>query len=110
MDRKRQLSNVSFGGAWSEQIAADEALSDALDCLDKAVKDTVYEDVRGFEGVAEAVRLACASHPKGEMLHRAWWAALNITNSGLRSDELKRIASTLRAGIGERVAPWSAGL
>ena len=29
MERKRQLSNVAFGGAWSERIAGREALTAA---------------------------------------------------------------------------------
>lgn len=103
MDRERQLSNVSFGGAWSEQIAENEALADALDRLDRAVEDTVYEDLRGFEDVAAAVSLACASHPKGPMMSQAWRSGLELPNAGLRSAELRRIAAALRAGIGVRI-------
>lgn len=103
MDRKQQMSNVAFGGAWSEQIAGDEALADALDRLDRAVKDTLYEDLRGFDEVAQALDIACKWHPKGDMLAHAWGKALGLTNARLRSAELHRIAGALRAGIGQRV-------
>lgn len=106
MDRERQLRNVSFGGAWSEQIAADEQLAASLDRLDRAVEDTVYEDLRGFSDVSFALDLACRNHPKGNMLAAAWRTALGVPNAGIRSQELKRIADALRTGIGERIRPW----
>lgn len=100
MNRSKQLSNVAFGGAWSEQIADDEALAAALDRLDRAVEDTLHEDLRGFEDVTEAIALASSAHPKGPMLAQAWAKGLQMQNAGLRSAELKRIAGVLRAGIG----------
>lgn len=103
MDRERQLSNVSFGGAWSEQIAENEALADALARLDKAVEDTVYEDLRGFEDVADAIALASSAHPKGPILAQAWRKGLELPNSGLRAAELRRVAMALRTGIGVRL-------
>ena len=103
MDRKQQLGNVAFGGAWSEQIEADERLAASMDRLDKAVRDTLYEDLRGFADVAEALDVVSACHPKGSALAASWSKALGIPNAGLRSQELKRIADLLRAGIGERL-------
>ncbi|SEO30770.1 hypothetical protein SAMN04489859_10655 [Paracoccus alcaliphilus] len=108
MDREAQLRNVAFGGAWSEQIVGDELLEASMQRLDKAVTDTLYEDLRGFKEVARALDIVCGCHPKGDLLRAAWWKGLTITNSGLRSRELKRIADALRSGIGERVR--SAGL
>lgn len=103
MDRKRQLSNVSFGGAWSEQIAEDEALASAMARLDGAVIDTMSEDLRGDADLDAALALAAAAHPKGAMLAKAWGRGLALPNPGLRSAELKRIAVALRVGIGERI-------
>lgn len=94
---------MAFGGAWSEQIADDEALAAALDRIDRAVEDTVYEDLRGFGDVHESISLAATAHPKGAMLRKAWGKGLEMPNAGLRSGELKRIAEVLRAGIGLRV-------
>ena len=103
MDRKQQLSNVSFGGAWSEQIADDEALAMAMARLDRAVIDTLAEDLRGDGELEAALTLAATAHPKGAMLAKAWCKALAMPNAGLRSAELKRIATALRAGIGVRL-------
>ena len=109
MDRKQQLGNVAFGGAWSEQIEADERLAASMDRLDKAVQDTLYEDLRGFADVAEALEVVSRSHPKGPILAAAWGKALGLPNAGLRSQELKRISTALRAGLGARIKPWSDG-
>ena len=103
MDRKQQLGNVAFGGAWSEQIEADERLAASMDRLDKAVRDTLYEDLRGFADVAEALEIVCRSHPKGRILAAAWGKALGLPNAGLRSQELMRISTALRAGLGARI-------
>ncbi|MFG6082410.1 hypothetical protein ACEUZ9_003057 [Paracoccus litorisediminis] len=103
MDRKQQLSNVSFGGAWSEQIAADEALALAMTRVDSAVIDTLSEDLRGDAELDAALSSVAASHPKGAMLARAWQKGLYIGNANLRSQELKRIVTALRKGIGERL-------
>lgn len=104
MDRKQQLANVSFGGAWSEQIAADEALALAMARLDGAVMDTVAEDLRGDPELDAALSLVVAAHPKGSMLARAWRKGLAIENAGVRSFELQRIAELFREGIGDRLA------
>lgn len=103
MDRKQQLSNVSFGGAWSEQIADDEALALAMARLDGAVIDTMAEDLRGDAELEAALACAAAAHPKGAMLAKAWGRALAMPNPGLRSAELQRIATALRVGIGARL-------
>lgn len=103
MDRTRQLSNVSFGGAWSEQIAADEALEAAMLRIDGAVIDTLSDDLRGDADLTAALKLVAAAHPKGEMLAAAWGRALGQANAGLRYAELKRIATALRMGIGVRL-------
>ncbi len=109
MDRKQQLSNVSFGGAWSEQIADDEALALAVARLDGAVIDTMAEDLRGDPELEEALVRAAAAHPKGVMLVKAWGRALAMPNPDLRSAELKRIATALRVGIGARLPAHDKG-
>lgn len=109
MDRKQQLGNVSFGGAWSEQIADDEALEAAMRRLDGAVIDTLAEDLRGDAELEAALALATAAHPKGAMLAAAWGKALGQANGGLRYAELKRIATALRVGIGARLPAQSNG-
>lgn len=97
MERKHQLSNVAFGGAWSEQIAGREALSAALDELYRAARNAEACDPRRDVVVIEALTLACGSHPKGVLLEAAWNKAAALTHPGLRVAELTRIAALFRA-------------
>ena len=97
MERKHQLSNVAFGGAWSERIAARDALTAALDELCRAARDAGSHDPRRDRTVVEALTLACKGHPKGALLAAAWDKAAALTHPGLRTAELARIAALLRA-------------
>lgn len=96
MERKHQLSNVAFGGAWSERIAGREALTTALDALHRAARDAGARDPRRDPAVIEALTLACAGHPKGALLAIAWDKAAALTHPRLRTAELTRIAALLR--------------
>ena len=91
-------------------LNTDDLIATALDRLDKAVKDTLYEDLRGFDDVNRALDLVCQLHPRGEKLAWEWREVLQFTSARLRSDELARIASLLRVGVGVRARSWSAGL
>ena len=95
MERKRQLSNVAFGGAWSEQTAAREALAASLDRLRHAAPHAGACDPRRDPAVTEALMLACERHPKGPLLKAAWNKGTALANPGLRVDELTRIANLL---------------
>lgn len=108
MDRKEQLRNVAFGGAWSEQIAENEALVFAMQAVEEAQSRTGEEDLRLAVDMVEAIETVCAAHPKGTLLSDAWFRALNIPNPGLRSRELARIASTIREALGDRIGPKGA--
>lgn len=105
MDRKRQLANVSFGGAWSEQIAGNEQLVDAMQRIEAAVTESEEQDLRSNSAIKEALAVVAAAHPKGRLLSQAWEKGLNIGNSGMRKAELKRVADALRAGLGSRLLP-----
>ncbi|MFD2845540.1 hypothetical protein [Paracoccus cavernae] len=98
MDRKEQLRNVAFGGAWSEQIAEREALVLALACLLTAADRSATDDLRLETDVVSALWRAGKDHPKGEMLIKAWERATEIPNGGLRRLELVRIARLLEDG------------
>lgn len=98
MDRKDQLRNVAFGGAWSEQIAAREELVRALNTLAEAARRSNGLDVRVDMDVVVSLWRACQDHPKGEMLSKAWDRAAAIPNSGLRQAELSRLAGLLKEG------------
>lgn len=97
MERKHQLLNVAFGGAWSERIARREALTAALDVLRRAAREAGSHDPRRDPGVIEALALVCRSHPKGALLAAAWDKAAALTHPGLRVAELTRIAALLCA-------------
>lgn len=103
MDRKGQLSRVAFGGAWSEQIEGNESMVLAMAMVDRSVRLSGDEDLRGDKDLNHAMMILTAAHPKGAMLMTAWERALSIMNGGLRRVELTRIAETLRAGLGNRL-------
>lgn len=103
MDRKGQLANVSFGGAWSEQIAGNEALTQAMCIIEASAQESAETDLRGDKAVQEALAKLAAAHPKGAILAAAWNKGLGISNVSLRTAELARIAAALRAGLGKRL-------
>lgn len=105
MDRKGQLRNVAFGGAWSEQIAGDEALKLAMCEAERAVDLTEDEDLRGNLNLMDAVGRLAVAHPKGAELARSWHKALAQSDGYSRRQELQRLAHLFRAGLGERLMP-----
>lgn len=99
MDRKQQLRNVAFGGAWSEQIAGREARAAAIAAVAVAAADAGEDDPLRQDAL-EAVNLLCMEHPKGTMLRSAWIKASRIEAPGPRVRELQRISDTLAAAFG----------
>lgn len=91
MDRVSQLKNVAFGGAWSEQIAGDEALAKALAHLKGAADRTVDEDLRLDAELRISLQIVAKVHPKGVELIGAWDRALGLTFAGSRYAELRRL-------------------
>ncbi len=109
MDRKDQLRNVAFGGAWSEQIAGREELAGSLQRLRDAAGQAGRFDVRTDAEVTVALWKACKDHPKGEMLQQAWGRGAALANPGLRVRELQRIAALLEEGHRGSPDPCRAG-
>lgn len=99
MDRKQQLRNVAFGGAWSEQIAGREAQVAAIAAIAVAAAEAGEVDPL-HPDTLDAVDLLCPRHPKGAMLRKAWMRAARIETPGARIRELQRIAATLAAAFG----------
>lgn len=93
MERKDQLRNVAFGGAWSEQIAGREALAVAIDTLDEAATCADMIDPRRQPSVIEALDEATADHPKGQLLRDAWMRAAGRSEPSVRVAELMTIAA-----------------
>lgn len=96
MERKDQLRNVAFGGAWSEQIAGREALAAAIDTLDGAASCADMDDPRDRSSVIEALELATADHPKGPLLRDAWARASGRAEPSVRVAELMTIVQRIR--------------
>lgn len=103
MDREGQLANVAFGGAWSEQIAGNEALRNAMILIETAAERTRDVDLRRDHEVRDAMELLARAHPKGAMLSAAWGKALSLGSPDLRAAEMERIAASLRVGLGRQL-------
>lgn len=99
MDRKRQLSNVAFGGAWSEQIAGREEIAAALNCVHLGAAEAGRHDPRDRLDVMAALDLLCLRHPKGNLLQAAWLKGARLENPRLRVLELTRIAALLKSQL-----------
>lgn len=100
MDRKSQLKNVSFGGAWSEQIAGNEQIAAALTQIEKAIGRTEDEDLRLDVELSSALLFLSRKHPKGADLQRAWAKALTWPSGYDRRVELGRIVRVYRSWLG----------
>lgn len=101
MDRKGQLANVAFGGAWSEQIAGNEAVEQAMRLVEAATREGARRDLRRDDSLRAALGLVAKAHPKGAMLMAAWNKALSMHDPGQRVPELMRIAGLLRANLSQ---------
>lgn len=99
VDRKSQLRNVAFGGAWSEQIAGNEAIAEALRLAEAAGGLTSDVDLRPDIVLRDAIDALAAVHPKGAQLRDAWARALNRPEPAYRVRELARIAALFRQGL-----------
>lgn len=99
MDRRDQLKNVAFGGAWSDQIPGRENLAHAISTVVDAPKRAAEEDLREDCDLDQAVRDCCAAHPKGEALRSSWGRALTLPDPGQRQAELARVASILKTWV-----------
>ena len=104
MERKDQLRNVAFGGAWSEQIAGREALAAAIHVLDEAATCADMTDPRRQPMVTEALELATADHPKGHLLREAWVRASCRSDPSVRVAELLTIVQRIRTAQKKRLS------
>lgn len=104
MLRKDQLSNVSFGGAWSERIAGDEELKKAMALIEKRIEETFEEDLREDSLLLEAVERVTGPNPKREELRAAFGRALSVAEGVARFQELRRLARLMRGWLGARIA------
>jgi hypothetical protein len=101
MDKKKQLSNVAFGGNWSEQILVNDELQAVLDVIQNAVADCMDRDVED-EALLNAMLYVRKNVEKGPMLCAAFFKAIRIQNQALRYDEVSNVEQMIRlwAGVG----------
>ncbi|WP_103171606.1 hypothetical protein [Paracoccus sp. SY] len=81
-------------------LRTDDLITAALDRLDRAAEETLYEDLRGYDDVNRALNLICQLHPQGEHLAKVWREVLEYKKPRLRSKELASLAGRLREGWG----------
>lgn len=103
-DIKKQLSNVAFGGSWSEEILSTSELLVALDVIAQAANDCVERDVRTAE-LETALTLIQAKVGKGTEVCDQFRRAIAEPNHGLRMQNAQRAARRLRLWCGSGPGP-----
>lgn len=99
-DMKKQLSNVSFGGSWSEDILSKSETNAALDVLRWAASSCGECDVHGAE-LRAALEYVRMNVMKGEAMASAFSAALAIEDPEQREAASKDVY--------RRIKLWSGG-
>jgi hypothetical protein len=99
MDKKKQLSNVAFGGNWSEKILVTDELHTILDVISLAVSECTERDVED-EKLHQAMLYIRKNVEKGPLLCGAFFKAIRIENQGLRSAEANKVEQMIREWAG----------
>ncbi len=107
MDRKTQLSNVAFGGDWSDMILRRERVLAALDLLRSSAERCVEEDVRTPE-LRAMLDGFVARLSRGAILAEAFWKAAGHPDPAIRQSELVRVLRTVESVVGEEIGRESA--
>jgi len=99
MDKKKQLSNVAFGGNWSEQILVSDELQAVLDVIHRAVQNCTEHDVED-EALLNAMLYIRKNVEKGPMLCAAFFKAIRIQTQTLRYSETCKVEQMIRIWAG----------
>ena len=99
MEKKKQLSNVAFGGNWSESIVTTDELNVQLDIIALAGRDCTNRDVED-EALLNAMLYVRKNVEKGPMLCAAFFKAVRIENQGLRLTEVQKVERIIRQWAG----------
>jgi len=94
-DIKTQLSNVAFGGSWSEEILNTSYLEDALLIISQAAQDCTEMDVRTPE-LDEALAFIRSNIGRGPELCSQFMKAVCEPNQALRRQQAMRIVKSIR--------------
>ena len=100
MERKRQLSNVAFGGDWSEGIEPAERIADALACLERAVDAARERNPLSSKSLA-ALDFVTGEIARGHLQKEAFLRAGRLPHPELRQEELKRVLRSIKSLIGK---------
>ena len=98
-ERKNQLSNVSFGGAWSEDLVDIDRLNRILSVIERAARDCASRDVRSRQ-LEKALNEMGLTIEKGPQLARRFMRALAEPNPGLRHMEASKVARIIKRSVG----------
>lgn len=100
MERKRQLSNVAFGGDWSEGIEPAERIADALACLERAVDAAKVRNPLNALTLG-ALEFVTTEIVRGHLLKEAFLRAGRIQHPELRQAELRRGLKVIKSLVGK---------
>lgn len=98
-DKKKQLSNVAFGGNWSEEILLIGELNAVLSVIDRAARECTDRDVED-EALHGALLYVSKNIEKGPMLVAAYIKGLRLTDQEMRRAEVMRVAGQIRVWAG----------
>lgn len=89
VERKKHLSNVAFGGAWSEQLIEQDALNEVMSVLRRASEECADRDVNDRD-LMSALSYVRGNIEKGPMLVAGFQKALLEPNPTMRQESVKR--------------------
>ncbi len=98
-DYKTQLSNVAFGGAWSEALIAQDELQNIMDVLQLAADECADRDVND-RAFLHALRYVRAEIEKGPMLVEGLQEALLEPLPALREQAVRRYVAMIKEWAG----------
>ena len=101
-EKKNQLSNVSFGGAWSEELVDQDRIRTILRVIERAARDCAIRDVQSARldrALAEIDNMV----EKGPQLTASFRRSLARPHPSLRQQEAQRIARMIRRATGQAV-------
>lgn len=98
---KTQLSNVAFGGSWSEEILRVSEISGALKVIGHAATICCETDVRTAK-LVEALDLVAGKIEKGPQLKVQFLKAIAIENQQVRSRTARKLFDQMQIWAGQQ--------
>lgn len=99
MDFKNKMSNVAFGGNWSEELVTLQELRLVLEDLDWAVENCTEQDVT-TEAVLASLLYVRKNIEKGPMHVEAFLRATRIEIATIRQVDLKKSVDRIKLWSG----------